>query len=143
MADISPLGRLVTSKRMAVGLSVRALARQVGCSHVHLGDLERGQRPLIGEQFWPALATALNVSQSEIESAARHSETIQIDPWLMPPAGETFVHQLARKMKCQDITAEQFRQMLEVLRSREDSEQVERHSQTSRMGPARSTSSSP
>lgn len=122
MTAISPLGKLVTKRRMEVGLSVRALARKIGCSHVHLGDLERGERPVIGSQFWPSLAAELGVSEQNIEEAAKRSESLQFDPWLMPPAGETFLQQFARQVEGQNITNEQFQRMLEVLKNKEKQE---------------------
>lgn len=44
--DLVAIGAQLRALREAAGLSLRDLAKLLHCSHVYLGDLERGLRPI-------------------------------------------------------------------------------------------------
>lgn len=55
--------------RVAAGRSLRSVADAVGISHVFLGEIERGIRPL-PSSLAPSLARALGVEPSQIKGRA-------------------------------------------------------------------------
>ncbi len=55
----SQFGQYIRRKRREVGWSLRQLADALGCSHVYLGEVERGVRAPFGEKWWPRLAETL------------------------------------------------------------------------------------
>lgn len=102
MTEISAFGAVVREARMSTSLSVRALARQVGCSHVLLGNLERGRIAAVGERFWPSLASAVGVEVSTLRQAAAESEPITVNPWEAGRSAE-LIRRLARKQVSTDV----------------------------------------
>lgn len=53
--------------RVKAGLSLRALARELGISHVSLRKLEQGEIPRLGPKHWGKLAETFDL---EIETVA-------------------------------------------------------------------------
>ncbi|WP_308911133.1 helix-turn-helix transcriptional regulator [Pseudokordiimonas caeni] len=63
LPSLAELGRQVNARRKAEGLSQKALADIVGCSHVSLIALEKGTGKLRLETAWAILA-ALGLSST-------------------------------------------------------------------------------
>ena len=91
----TPFGLLLADHRARCGLSVAALARQVGVTTVAIGDVERGKRHTMGQQLWAALVVALpSLDLDALERAAASSVAVEVRPWLLPPARQPLARRL-------------------------------------------------
>lgn len=112
---ISPFGRLMRKRRKVLDLSLRDLSKQVGCSHVWLGEVERGRRRALAPQYWPDLAVALQVSEKELKEAAAMSQPVEIAVDELRPEVGQMVSTFARKVQRQDISEDALAKILELL----------------------------
>lgn len=76
----TPLGRLLSSRRLALGLPLREVARAAGLTAVGLGDIERGKRLSLSPRYWPKLAEALHLSPADLQAAQAADRTVTITP---------------------------------------------------------------
>ncbi|HET7328491.1 MAG TPA: helix-turn-helix transcriptional regulator [Nocardioidaceae bacterium] len=61
IATVDPsVGRVLRTARVAAGITRRALARQAGVDHSHLGRFEHGERA-VSESFYAHVTAALAV----------------------------------------------------------------------------------
>lgn len=77
----TPFGELLDRKRKEKKLTVRALARQLGLSHVAVGNVIRGKTNVLGEQYWPQLIDVLDVTEWDLVAAASRSSARVLRPW--------------------------------------------------------------
>lgn len=78
----TPFGELIDRKRHEQEKSIRALAREVGVSHVGLGDVIRGKRLTLGQEYWAQLVKALpGLTVEDLQTAAERSQAREIRPW--------------------------------------------------------------
>ena len=113
MDRISAFGLVIRRARTDLKMSVRALARQVGCTHVHLGEVERGRRALIGDQYWPKLALVLHLDLADLEEAAERSKVVELETWTMTASAARFAQSFARRAN--RLTPQQCDELLAVL----------------------------
>lgn len=79
MTDTTPFAKFLLEQRHSAGLSARAVARQLGLSHVAYGNVERGKQDALAEAYWPALmdlypGTTRGKLQSLAEASASSAE---------------------------------------------------------------------
>jgi transcriptional regulator with XRE-family HTH domain len=86
------LGNTIRSRREKKGCSLHSLARQVGCSHVYLWKLERGETFTDDRSTLQKIANALELNgfqQEELFDAANKSlRTVKLSAALPPIAYE-------------------------------------------------------
>lgn len=80
----TPFGRLLSSRRLALGLALRDAARRAGLTAVGLGDIERGKRLSLSPRYWPQLAAALQLDLSDLAAAHAADSTVALSPARMP-----------------------------------------------------------
>lgn len=100
MAESSAFGAFLQSRRHAAGLSARAVARELGLSHVAYGNAERGQPAVLAEQYWPALLTLYpDVGRSDLERLAAESEkVIEVDVSTLAAEARPYAQEIARSL---------------------------------------------
>ncbi len=112
----TPFGLLLADHRARCGLSVAALAQQVGVTTVAIGDVERGKRHTLGRQLWAALVVALpSLDLDALERAAASSVAVEVRPWLLPPARQPLARRLLSLLEELPSMGEAERQALEDL----------------------------
>ena len=110
----SPFGKYIRDKRREAHLSLRAVAEQVGFSHVYLGEVERGRRRSIPEEHWKALASAIpGVTVAGLRAAA--ADSAPLDPTTLEGQHQEVVVALARRLERDDLTKADMNRLLEIL----------------------------
>ena len=110
-------GEYLREKRVEAGLSLRDLAGELGISHVYLGEVERGRRRTLPEQYWPLLVRRLpGVSVDDLRAAADMTAAITIDPTHHQAEVRDLAITLARKLATNDVNQRQARSILRILR---------------------------
>ena len=83
---MTPFARLIRAARTRRGISQLRLADQIGLEPRRgIGHVERGEQHIIARRYWPKLAEVLQVSEADLEQAARLSSVVAIDPVLSYP----------------------------------------------------------
>lgn len=77
---VSPLGRLIQTRRRELGVSLRELERRSGIAHIILSRLERGQREGLSLRLVDPLADALGVTVNEVLAALGLPADRQLPP---------------------------------------------------------------
>jgi len=117
----STFGQFIRNKRIAAHLSLRAVAEALGVSHVFLGEVERGVRPLLPTERWPRLMQAIpDIQISDLERHAAHTRPIQLDLRDAPPEYQDLGLALARRIAKRDLPEPQLRDLLSLLRDEPD-----------------------
>lgn len=112
--DPSPFGIYLRHKRVSAGKSIREVARALGISHVYLGDVERGKRRTLPENYWPALIEAVpGITKRELEAHA--AESAPIDPISLHGPVRDIAVALARRLRSRDLTSIEIQQLLCLL----------------------------
>lgn len=109
-------GRFLKAHRQQHGVSLRALAEQVGCSHVYLGEVERGVQKTLAEKWWPALIGALpGLTHDDLERRAIATKGVQFELIDAPPRYQDLGVALARRIDKRDLSTREFQRLMEVL----------------------------
>jgi transcriptional regulator with XRE-family HTH domain len=88
-------GERIRAARKAKGLSTRALGAMVGISHVFVGKIENGERPLPGARR-EAFAKALDLP-GLVAEGARAASDIAADLWRLRDEADALAHRVAAK----------------------------------------------
>lgn len=88
-------GERIRAARKAKGLSLRALGKVVGISHVFVGKIESGERPL-PEARREAFSKALDLS-GLVADGARSPADIAADLWRLRDEADALAHRMAAK----------------------------------------------
>lgn len=93
----TPFGDLVNHHRKAAGLSMRALALEVGVSGVAVSNVIRGKARALHQKHWSALMVALpGLSRASLEQADIDSRPTELRPWLYDGEQRDAITALAR-----------------------------------------------
>lgn len=109
-------GRHIRRQRAAAGISLRTVAKALGLSAVYLGEVERGVRPPLKEDHWPALVRA--VPAIEIETLHRltaKARPIQMDLRDAPVMYQDLGLALARRIEKQNLTRNELDKLFLIL----------------------------
>ncbi len=117
-APASAFGKYLRERRRAAGLSLEELAKLVGVSYEFLGQVERGVRPAIRRERWPALAAAIpGVTVDELERRSAESRPVAIDVSEAPQAYEELALLLSRRIRGEDLDRAQLAEIVELLQA--------------------------
>lgn len=109
-------GRYIKKHRMAANKSLRGLAAEIGCTHVYLGEVERGIRPSLPPKWWDALAEALpTVRIEELEQMGMHDRGFQLDLSSAPPQYQALGLALARRIRRNNLPEADRRRVMSIL----------------------------
>lgn len=109
-------GRFLKAKRMAAGISLRALGNVLEISHVYLGEVERGVRPALNKEWWPKVASAVpGVSTAELAALAAESRPVQLNLENAPPHYRELGLALARRIENQDFSKDELRELMKMI----------------------------
>jgi transcriptional regulator with XRE-family HTH domain len=112
----SAFGRYIRAKRVEAGLSLRDVARSLGVSHVFLGEVERGARPLFPKERWPDLLKAIpGLTMEGLEEAAVNTRPVQLRLQDAPQQYQSLGLLLARRIEQRDLTPKQIEQIRSIL----------------------------
>jgi transcriptional regulator with XRE-family HTH domain len=116
MSKPNDFGCYLRAKRIDARLSVRALAQQVGISHVYLGEVERGERGPLDRRHWPKLLEHVKgITLPALERAAATSRPLQLEITDRPAEYQDLAFALARRIEKQDMDAREIKKILRVL----------------------------
>jgi transcriptional regulator with XRE-family HTH domain len=109
-------GRHIRRQRAAAGISLRTVAKALGLSAVYLGEVERGVRPPLKEDHWPALVRSVPT----IEMDTLHRLTAKARPLQMDLRDAPVVYQdlglaLARRIEKQNLTKNELEKLFLIL----------------------------
>jgi transcriptional regulator with XRE-family HTH domain len=109
-------GRYLKKKRADAGLSLREVSAASGISFVFLGEVERGVRPMIKRDRWPALEQAIpGFSVLEVERQTSHERGVQLSLEDAPPQYRNLGLTLARRIESRDLKDSQLDELLRIL----------------------------
>lgn len=109
-------GRYLRGQRVAAGVSLRAAAKTVGVSAVYLGEVERGVRPPIREEYWDALIRAVpTVDREALDRLSARVRPIQLDLRDSPPRYQDLGVALARRIEKQNISSGDLEKIFSIL----------------------------
>jgi transcriptional regulator with XRE-family HTH domain len=112
----STLGNYIRAKRLAAGISLRRLAREIGVSAVYLGEVERGLRAGVSRERWPALEKHVpGITRDGLERHAAQSGPLQLDLTDTPPTYQNIGYALARRIERRDLSDDDCGRLLELL----------------------------
>ena len=114
----SRFGSYLRQARVASGLSLRQVANALKISHVYLGEVERGVRGPLREEYWDGLLKAIpTLTRGELERQAAASRPLEMDISDAPPRYQDLAMALARRLKNRDLTIGQISRLLKVLKA--------------------------
>lgn len=114
-------GTFLRQRRAKEGVSLNKLAKAIGISPVYLSEIERGARGPLDRKHWPSLLASLpKVTEHELEQYSALSRPMQLDLASAPPRYRDLGLALARRIKRQDLSASQMRELLRVLGDEDD-----------------------
>lgn len=109
-------GRYIRARRVAYGVSLRSAAKALGVSAVYLGEVERGVRPPMREQFWDALIRVVpSIERSALDRLSAKSRPIQLDLRDAPPRYQDLGLALARRIEKQNISRDDLEKIYSIL----------------------------
>ena len=109
-------GEYLRHHRVADGVSLRVLAAELGCTHVYVGEVERGRRRQLPEKYWPTLVDVLSgVTLPGLRAAAAMSEQVRIDPAAHAGPVRDMAFELARKLANNDVSGSEAKEILRIL----------------------------
>jgi transcriptional regulator with XRE-family HTH domain len=97
MTSRERIGQRIRAARRAKGLTLRALGKVVGLSHVFLGEMERGLRAL-PEGRCAAIATALDLPDIVPTTRNRSPADIAADLWRLRDEADALAHATVAKV---------------------------------------------
>lgn len=112
-------GPLIRQARVDAGLSLRALAKAIGTSHVYLGEVEREIKAPLKRAYWPVLMAAIpTLTEAQLLSAEAASKPISASM----PSGKVreAMLQLARDPDVLGLDDALGEQLLEAIRKRRE-----------------------
>lgn len=114
-------GTYLRKKRVAADVSLRQVARDLGISHVALGEVERGERPGLKRERWAQLQEAIpGFSVSEVEAMLATEQPVQLDLRDAPVKYQKLGLELARRMERRDLADSELEKVLRILRGGAD-----------------------
>lgn len=118
----TPFGLLLEKYRIAGGAkTLRALASEINITHVGLGDVIRGKRLMLSEEYWPALIQALpGLTMEELYEAAERSRAQEIRPWHFEGPKRELAARMAataHSLDVDELDDEDLHKLLEALRA--------------------------
>ena len=117
----STFGQFIRDKRIAAHLSLRKVADAIGVSHVFLGEVERGVRPLLPRERWSRLMQAIpDIEFADLERQAAETRPIQLDLRDAPLQYQDLGLALARRIAKRDLPEPQLQTLLNILRDDPD-----------------------
>ena len=114
-------GEYLRTRRVAAGKSLRQVADALGITHVYLGEVERGKRRTLPKSYWPGLVREIDgVALIDLGAAAERSATYTVDPADHVDEVRDLAIVLARKLATNDISNDEARKVLRILRGEGD-----------------------
>lgn len=108
------LGEFIRTRREALGLPAREVARKIGVPHTRLGRMERGEVIQPSAELLGRVASALGVPASELMRRAGYpvaTSLPELRPYMrakfteLPPEAIDEVEQLIRRLRTEHPTA--------------------------------------
>ncbi|RKH69067.1 transcriptional regulator [Corallococcus interemptor] len=117
----SVFGNFIRARRVAAGLSLRAVADRVGVTHVYLGEVERGVRPPLNKKHWPALIEIVpNLTEAELEMQSAQTKPVQLALGDAPPRYQELGLALARRIERRDLGNREMDELLRLLKGEDE-----------------------
>ena len=114
-------GTYLRTKRVAAGLSLRAVADALEITHVYLGEVERGVRGPLNRKHWSKLRQAVaGISRDELQRLEAVSRPLQLNLQDAPPQYQDLGLALARRMEERDISPRDMKRLMKLLRGSDD-----------------------
>ncbi|MEM7211067.1 MAG: helix-turn-helix transcriptional regulator [Pseudomonadota bacterium] len=109
-------GAYLRGKRVAAKMTLREVARQIGLSHVYLGEVERGVRAPLDPKHWGRIMAVIpEVTREELERKRAATVPLQLDISDRPPEYQNLAMALARKIENEDLEEIEILDIMRVL----------------------------
>lgn len=117
-SPVLPFGFYLETKRKAARLSLREVGAATGLSHVYVREVERGERPPMRTEHWPALVKAIpGTSLADLERAAAVARPLEIDLESAPADYVELALALAQRVRARDLPDADLPALLGLLRA--------------------------
>lgn len=114
----SAFGKYLRTQRKAERYSQQELGKLLGVSHSYLSQVERGSRPPLGPEYWPALVQALPaVTLAELQRAAALTRPLEIDLAKSSSELTDLALALALRIRNRDVSADEIGALSDILGS--------------------------
>jgi hypothetical protein len=87
----------------------------MGVTHVFLGEIERGARPLPLERLADLVGAIPGLTETEVRNAMAHDRPVELDVRKAPPMYQRIALALARRFEDEDLKKQQLDELLELL----------------------------
>lgn len=112
----SAFGRYLRSERKAERYSQAELAKLLGISPAYLSEIERGTRPPLAAERWPALIKALpRVTMAELQRTAAMTRPLELDLAKVGREQAELALALALRLRTGDLGVDEAKALLELV----------------------------
>lgn len=114
---MTTFGSYLRDTRERAGISLREMARQLGVSHVYLGEVERGLRGLPQER-WPAVVELLpELDERRLAELDQLRRPVRLDLSNKTPKVQEVSLAFARRIESGDVTENEADDLMNFLKS--------------------------
>lgn len=115
-ASSTAFGKYLRTHRKAERYSQQALGKLLGVTHSYLSQVERGDRPPLAPEYWPALVKTLpGMSVAELQRAAALTRPLEIDLAKASPEQADLALALALRIRNRDLSGGELAALNEIL----------------------------